>query len=98
VIEGRGYDSDGRVTFNAFGTISYDAATRAFTLHSYAMGRVGDFVLKPAPDGYTFEATAYTSDGKICGHGAGCMAGVKFLTPCNVKSDLYNLAAPYKGK
>ena len=51
-----------------------------------------------APDGYTFEATAYTSDGKICGHGAGCMAGVKFLTPCNVKSDLYNLAAPYKGK
>ncbi len=36
---------------NAFGTISYDTAKRAFTLHSHAMGRVGDFVLKPTADG-----------------------------------------------
>jgi hypothetical protein len=42
-----------------------------------------------SPDGYTFEATAYTSDGRICGHGAGCMKGVKFISPCNLKSDLY---------
>ncbi|MEI6668452.1 MAG: hypothetical protein WCP29_09875 [Acidobacteriota bacterium] len=33
VIEGRGYDPDGTVTFNAFGTISFNPATRAFTLH-----------------------------------------------------------------
>jgi hypothetical protein len=58
VIEGRGYDADGRVTFNAFGTISYDAGTRAYTMHSHAMGRVGDFVLKPAPDGYVWEIPA----------------------------------------
>src|SRR5437868_6347034 len=38
VIEGRGYDSDGKVTFNAFGTISYNPATHAYTLHSYALG------------------------------------------------------------
>ena len=29
VIEGRGYDSDGKVTFNAFGTVSYNPATQA---------------------------------------------------------------------
>ena len=55
VIEGRGYDPDGRVTFNAFGTISYNPATKTYTLHSHAMGNVGDFVIKPTPDGYTWE-------------------------------------------
>jgi hypothetical protein len=55
VLEGRGYEADGRVSFNAFGTISFDPATKAYTLHSYAMGHVGDFVIKPTPDGYTWE-------------------------------------------
>lgn len=55
VIEGRGYDPDGRVTFNAFGTISYNPATKTYTLHSHAMGNVGDFVIKPTSDGYTWE-------------------------------------------
>ena len=58
VIEGRGYDPDGKVTFNAFGTISYDPATRAYTLHSYAQGNVGDFVLTPTADGYVWEIPA----------------------------------------
>ena len=58
VIEGRGYDTDGKVTFNAFGTISYNPATRAYTLHSYAQGNVGDFVLAPAADGYVWEIPA----------------------------------------
>jgi hypothetical protein len=55
VIEGRGYDPDGKVTFNAFGTISYTPATHAYTLHSYAQGNVGDFVLTPTADGYVWE-------------------------------------------
>ena len=55
VIEGRGYDADGKVTFNAFGTISYNPATKAYTLHSHAMGNVGDFAIKPTADGYTWE-------------------------------------------
>src|ERR1700704_6383341 len=42
--EGRGYNPDGSVGFNAFGTISYDPATHVYTLHSYALGNVGDFV------------------------------------------------------
>src|SRR5262245_61138393 len=73
VIEGRGYDSEGKVSFNAFGTISYDPAKKAYTLHSHAMGMVGDFALKPVADGYTWEIpagpmtiryTAVVKDGK----------------------------------
>lgn len=58
VLEGRGYDPDGTVTFNAFGTISYDPATHAYTMHAYAQGRVGDFVLTPTADGYVWEIPA----------------------------------------
>ncbi len=58
VIEGRGYDSEGKTSFNAFGVISYDPAKKAFTLHSYAQGHVGDFVLTPTADGYTWEIPA----------------------------------------
>lgn len=58
VIEGRAYGADGKVGFNAFGTISYNPETKAYTLHSYAMGRVGDFVLALKPDGYTWEIPA----------------------------------------
>ncbi|MEP6820489.1 MAG: DUF1579 domain-containing protein [bacterium] len=58
VIEGRGYNEDGTVGFNAFGVISYDPATKVFTLHSHAQGQVGDFVLKPTGDGYVWEIPA----------------------------------------
>ena len=58
VIEGRGYDPDGKVTFNAFGTISFNPATRVYTLHSHAMGNVGDFVITPTADGYAWEIPA----------------------------------------
>jgi len=58
VIEGRGYDPDGKVAFNAFATISYNPATRAYTLHSYAQGNVGDFALTPAADGFVWEIPA----------------------------------------
>jgi hypothetical protein len=58
VIEGRGYDPDGKLTFNAFGTISYNPATRAYTLHSYAQGNVGDFALTPSADGYVWDIPA----------------------------------------
>ena len=58
VIEGRGYDPDGTVSFNAFGTISFDESTGAYMLHSYAQGRVGDFELKLKNDGYEWEIPA----------------------------------------
>jgi hypothetical protein len=58
VIEGRGYDAEGKVSFNAFGTISFDPNTKAYTLHSYAMGRSGDFAFTPAAGGYSWEIPA----------------------------------------
>ena len=52
VIEGRGYRDDGEVGFNAFGVVSFDPASRAYTLHSHAQGHVGDFAFEPTADGY----------------------------------------------
>lgn len=34
VIGGRGYDSDGKVAFNAFGTISFNPAIHTYTVNS----------------------------------------------------------------
>jgi hypothetical protein len=58
VIEGRGYDQDGKVTFNALGIVSYDPATRAHSMRSYAQGQAGDFKFTPTADGYTWEIPA----------------------------------------
>ena len=58
VIEGRGYDESGKVTFNAFGTVSYNPDTDRFTMHSYALGNVGDFNLTPSAEGFVWEIPA----------------------------------------
>jgi hypothetical protein len=58
VLEGRGYDADGKVAFNAFGVISYSPEKRGYVLHSYAMGYVGDFTLTRTADGYIWEVPA----------------------------------------
>ena len=58
VIEGRGYEADGKVSFNAFGTISFNPATRVYMFHAHAMGNVGDFVITPTADGYVWEIPA----------------------------------------
>lgn len=58
VIEGRSYEADGTVSFNAFATISYNPGTKTYMIHSYALGNVGDFVLTPTSDGYTWEIPA----------------------------------------
>jgi len=55
VIEGRGYDDAGAVRFNAFGIVSFDPQTRAYTLHSHAQGHVGDFAFVATGDGYRWE-------------------------------------------
>ncbi len=53
VLEGKGYNPDGTVGFNAFAIISYDPATKAYVLHSYTGGRVGTFALVPTESGTT---------------------------------------------
>ncbi|MEO6801446.1 MAG: hypothetical protein ABI178_16030 [Rhodanobacter sp.] len=58
VIEGRSYDAQGHTVFNAFAVISYDPASHAYTMHSYAQGRAGDFKFVPTVDGYRWEIPA----------------------------------------
>jgi hypothetical protein len=58
VIEGRGYEPDGRTSFNALGIVSYNPATKAYTIRSYAMGLAGDFPLTPRADGFVWETPA----------------------------------------
>jgi hypothetical protein len=58
VIEGRGYDGDGRVSFNALGIISFNAQTNTYSIHSYAQGQAGDFVITPTDEGYQWEIPA----------------------------------------
>lgn len=58
VLEGRGYEANGTVSFNALGTISYDAAKKTYTLHSNAQGYVGDYVLTATESGFTWEIPA----------------------------------------
>jgi len=58
VFEGRGYNADGTVGFNAFAIISYNPDTHTYNLHSHALGQVADFILKPTADGYVWEIPA----------------------------------------
>lgn len=58
VIEGRGYDPDGTVSWNALGIISFDPARGTYSLRSYAQGNTGDFPLTLTADGYTWEIPA----------------------------------------
>lgn len=58
VIEGRGFNPDGSIGFNAFAVISYDPAKQAYDFRSYAQGREGDFVITPTPDGYVWTIPA----------------------------------------
>jgi hypothetical protein len=58
VIEGRGYNADGKIGFNVLGIISYSPEKKGYVLHSHAMGRVDDFALKPTTDGFVWEIPA----------------------------------------
>ena len=58
VIEGRGYDADGNVAFNALGIVSWDVARQRFAFRSYAMGHAGDFAFAATADGFTWEVPA----------------------------------------
>jgi hypothetical protein len=58
VIEGRGYEPDGTVSFNALGIVSFNPADQTYSLRSYAQGMVGDFPLTPTEGGYVWEIHA----------------------------------------
>lgn len=58
VIEGRGYEADGGVGFNAFAIISFEPGKGSYSMRSYAQGNVGDFMLTLTTDGYIWEIPA----------------------------------------
>lgn len=58
LMEGRGYRANGATGFNALAMLSYDPSTKGYTLHSHALGRDGDFPLRPTADGYVWEIKA----------------------------------------
>lgn len=58
VIEGRGYEADGAVSFNAFAVISYDPDRKTYSMRSYTAGRSGDYPINPTPTGFTWEIQA----------------------------------------
>lgn len=58
LIEGRGYEADGRTTFNALGIMSYNPGTKAYAMRSHAMGFVGDYIVKRTDDGFTWDIPA----------------------------------------
>lgn len=58
VIEGRGYEANGSVSFNALGVISYNPASRSFSIQSWAMGQSGSFPMQVSENGYVWETPA----------------------------------------
>ena len=58
VVEGRGYNRDGELVFNAFGVVSFDPGTRSYSLRSYSQGRTGNFALNVTDNGYSWEIPA----------------------------------------
>lgn len=58
VIEGRGYEEDGAVGFNALGIISYRPDSKAYSMRSYAMGFAGDYELTPKENGFEWKIAA----------------------------------------
>jgi hypothetical protein len=60
VMEGKGYNPDGSVGFNALGVVSYDAQTKSYWLTSWALGRGGKFPMQVTDTGYVWEIPAGT--------------------------------------
>ena len=58
VIEGRGYDASGKVAFNAFAILAWDANRKAFGFRAYTRGLSGDYVFTPTDSGFVWEIPA----------------------------------------
>ena len=54
VVEGRGYDDDGTLVFNAFGIMSYMPETKAYHFRSYAQGHGADLPIEISQDRFVW--------------------------------------------
>lgn len=55
VMEGKGFNPDGSVGFNALGVASYDTRTKSYWLTSWALGHGGKFAMTITDNGYYWE-------------------------------------------
>jgi hypothetical protein len=58
IVEGRGYEDNGEVGFNALGVISYDPGSEEYNMRTYAQGQAGDFQIWPTDNGFHWEIPA----------------------------------------
>ena len=58
VMEGRGYEPDGTVSFNALGVLSYNPMSKAYRMHSHAQGFSGDFDFQLQQNGFVWSVPA----------------------------------------
>ena len=58
MVEGRGYEADGRVSFNALGVIYFDTARKVLRFQAHAMGNSGEYSFVPTADGFVWEIPA----------------------------------------
>ncbi len=58
VVEGRGYEADGRIAFNALGVVYFDTARKALRFQAHAMGNSGEYSFAPTAEGFVWEIPA----------------------------------------
>jgi hypothetical protein len=58
VVEGKGYEKDGSVAFNAIAIISFDPATSRYSMQSNAQGYSGTFPFWATDTGFAWEVPA----------------------------------------
>lgn len=58
VVEGRGYQEDGTLQFNAFGVISYDKQEQSYFINAYTDGNAGKFKLELKDNGFVWTIQA----------------------------------------
>lgn len=58
MVEGRGYEADGRISFNAVGIISYDPDTQRYGFAAWAQGRNGVYPFQVTDTGFIWETPA----------------------------------------
>lgn len=55
MIESRGYEADGRQSYNALAIISYDPESKSYSMRSYSSGRSGDHAVEVTANGLAWE-------------------------------------------
>ena len=58
MIEAKGYESDGRLSFDVLRVISYEPETKTYSMRSYQSGRIRDHVISLTDNGIAWESAS----------------------------------------